>query len=87
MKYRAKVIIKLKDNVKDSRGEAISAVIKRIGLEDNAELRLGKFFDFKIMANCMDEAHEKLQNIIDTVLLNPVVETYEILEFNESGEI
>ncbi len=81
MKYQAKVIIKLKDNVKDAKGEAISAVIRRIGFEDNANLRMGKVFEFTISADDDNAAREKLCNIIDTVLLNPVVETYEILEF------
>lgn len=81
MKYQAKVIVKLKSNVKDAKGEAVSAVIKRIGLEDNANLRMGKVFDFKLSADSEALAREKLSNIINTVLLNPVVETYEILEF------
>ncbi len=48
MKFKAKIIVKLKDKIKDSKGEAISAVLKRIALEDEANVRTGKFFELEI---------------------------------------
>ncbi len=81
MKYKAKIIVKLKEKIKDSKGEAVSAVLKRINLEDDAKVRLGKVFEFEISAAHANEADVKLKEIIDKVLVNPVVETYEILEF------
>ena len=77
------MIVKLKNTVKDAKGEAVSAVLKRIGLEDAANTRLGKFFELEITAGDRDEADKKLENICKEVLVNPVVETYEILSFEE----
>ncbi len=50
MKFKAKIIVKLKDKIKDSKGEAVSAVLKRIGLEEEANVRIGKVFEFEITA-------------------------------------
>jgi len=84
MKFKAKIIVKLKEKIKDSKGEAVSAVLRRIGLEDCANVRIGKVFEFEITSKTKDGANFKLQNIIKDVLVNPVVETYEILEFVEA---
>lgn len=87
MKFRTKVIVKLKEHVKDAKGEAVSAVLKRIGLENEAGVRLGKFFELEISANSYDEANSKLHKIINDVFVNPVVETFEILEFSSVEEV
>ena len=84
MKFRAKVIVKLKNTVKDSRGEAVNAVLKRMGLENNANTRIGKFFELEITGCDIEEADKKLENICGDVLINPVVEMYEILSFEET---
>lgn len=83
MKFKAKIIVKLKDKIKDSKGEAVSAVLKRIGLEEEANVRIGKVFEFEITAKTEDGAKFKLNEIMKEVLVNPVVETSEILEFSE----
>ena len=84
MKFRAKVIVKLKNTVKDAKGEAVNVVLKRIGLEEEANVRIGKFFGFEISAQNKIEADKKLENICTEVLVNPVVETYEVLSFEEA---
>ncbi len=81
MKYRAKVIVNLKDKIKDSKGEAVSAVLKRISLEENANVRIGKIFELEITGKTAEIAKCKLQEIIDEVLVNPIIETSKILEF------
>ncbi len=83
MKFRAKVIVKLKNTVKDAKGEAVSAVLKRIGLEEAANTRIGKFFELEITGPDRIEADKKLETVCKEVLINPVVETYEILSFEE----
>lgn len=81
MKFKAKIIVKLKENVKDAKGEAVSAVLKRISLEDEASVRLGKFFELEISSETELSAKKKLHKIITGVLVNPVVETFDIIEF------
>lgn len=87
MKFRAKVIVKFKDNIKDAKGEAVAAVLCRIGLENSANVRMGKFFEFEITAFDKEAADKKLLNIINEVLVNPVVETYEVLDFSGINDL
>ena len=47
MKFKAKIIVKLKDKIKDSKGEAVSAVLKRIGLEEEANVRIARSLNLK----------------------------------------
>ena len=70
MKFKAKIIVKLKDKIKDSKGEAVSAVLKRIGLEEEANVRIGKVFEFEITAKTEDGAKFKLNEIMKEVLVN-----------------
>lgn len=78
------MIVKLKNTVKDAKGEAVSAVLKRIGLENSANTRIGKFFELEITGCDREEAGKKLEDICKEVLVNPVVETYEVLSFEEA---
>lgn len=84
MKFKSDVVVKLKEKVKDAKGEAVSAVLKRTGFEEEAHVRLGKFFTLEINASNREEAVKKLENICSEVLSNPVVEEYEILELKEA---
>ena len=81
MKFSATINIKLKQQIKDAKGEAVSAVLSRIGLEDKAKVRIGKIFELEVNAENEDAAKTKLNKIIFDVLMNPIVETYEITTF------
>ena len=81
--YAAKVIVSLRDDVKDTQGLSIDKMLKRLNIEENADFRTGKFYSFKISAQNLDCAKEKLNFICSEILSNKVVEKYEILEFKE----
>ena len=81
MKFSATINIKLKKQIKDAKGEAVSAVLSRIWLEDKAKVRIGKIFELEVNAENEDAAKTKLNKIIFDVLMNPIVETYEITTF------
>lgn len=76
MNYSASVIVKLKDGIKDPQGTAIEAILKRIGLDNDSEVRVGKYFSLQLSANNDLEAQEKLNKICNDVLSNPILETY-----------
>ena len=42
-KYFAKVIVTLKDEVKDTRALAVEKTLKRLGVAENSNFRTGKF--------------------------------------------
>lgn len=78
MKYEAEILITLKDGVRDPQGAAIDTVLKRTGLEDDANVRAGKLFRLNVSAENTETAKEKVNKICEDLLLNPVLESYKI---------
>jgi phosphoribosylformylglycinamidine synthase len=77
-KYKADVIVKLKNGVRDPQGTAVDTVLRRTGLEEASEVKVGKYFSLSVTAQNESEARQKLDRICEDVLSNPVLEKYEI---------
>ena len=83
-KYKADVIVTLKNGVRDPQGTAVDTVLRRTGMEDNAEVHVGKYFTLSVSGQNESDAKEKLNRICEDVLSNPVLESYEIERFVEA---
>lgn len=81
MRYQADVVVKLKNGVRDPQGSALETVLKRIQLEENPKIQVGKFFTIEIEGIDEKSAREKLEKIAFEALSNPVLEIYEIKRF------
>lgn len=81
--YAAKIIVSLREDVKDTQGLCVDKMLKRLNIEENANFRTGKFYSFKISAQNLDCAKEKLNFICSEILSNKVVEKYDILDLKE----
>lgn len=82
-KFSIKVVVSLKEEVKDTQGLALDKMLKHLNIEECANFRQGKFFSFNISAPNYKEAREKLDFICCEVISNPVIEKYDILSFEE----
>ena len=81
MLFKYKVIVKLKDDIKDAKGEAVKNVLQNIQPDvKNSFVLVGKYFEFDIEAIDKEIAQQKAINIIEEVFINPILETYDILE-------
>ena len=81
MLYKYKVIVKLKNGIKDAKGEAVSSIINRLNLfSQNSNVHVGKYFEFEVQANDNIQAEKIAVDIIEEVFINPILETYEIVE-------
>lgn len=81
MLYKYKVIVKLKNGIKDAKGEAVSSIINRLNLfSQNANVHVGKYFEFEVQANDNIQAEKIAVDIIEEVFINPILETYNIVE-------
>jgi len=83
-KYKADVIVTLKDGVRDPQGAAVDTVLKRTGMEDMAHVQTGKFFTLTVSGEDEATAKAKLNAICEDVLSNPVLERYTIERFVEA---
>ena len=83
MKYKADIVVTLKNGVRDPQGSAIETVLKRTGMEKFPDVSVGKFFSVTVNGESEQDAKSKLQEICQEVLSNPVLEKYEIERFSE----
>lgn len=80
-KYKAEVIVTLKNGVRDPQGSAVDTVLKRIGMEEESHVNVGKYFTLNVSAEDDSKAQEKLNKICEDILSNPVLEKYRIERF------
>lgn len=81
MKYRANVVVTLKNGVRDPQGSAIATVLKRMKIENQPNVGVGKFFSIEVEESNEAQAKTKLEHIAQEVLSNPILEKYEITRF------
>ncbi len=83
-KYKADIIVTLKNGVRDPQGTAINTVLKRTGMQEEAKVQTGKYFTLNVTGECEENARKKLDAICQEVLSNPVLERYTIERFIEA---
>ncbi len=72
-----RIIIKLRKEILDPEGAAVAAAIQRNGLGKPDVCRVGKVVELKL-AGSKEEIEARVHEICDKVLVNPVMQDYEI---------
>ena len=80
-RYKANVVVTLKDGVRDPQGSAIATILKRTKIENEPNVSVGKFFSIEVDESSENSAKAKLEHIAQEVLSNPILEKYEITRF------
>jgi phosphoribosylformylglycinamidine synthase len=75
---RVKVEIRNKPSVFDPEGEAIQAGIERLGHEDVDSVRVGKIVEMEFESEDKDEIRQRIDEICEEFLVNPVIERYSV---------
>lgn len=76
--YLAHIRVYFKPGVHDPESETINRALGRIGFDQIKSLNAGKFFDVNIEAVDTDDASKIARQMCDTLLANPVIETYSV---------
>jgi phosphoribosylformylglycinamidine synthase len=69
---KVRVHVSLKSTVLDPQGQTVRAALVGLGHQGVKDVRQGKFFDMEV------EPGEDVETIAREVLINPVIEDYEI---------
>ena len=78
MKFKAQVIIQLRESVSDAAGNAVAANVSRVAdLRNVTRLRLGKAIDIEFEAPDREHAEKELSFASDQLFSNTVIEDYE----------
>ena len=76
MKFRATVFIRLRSQVDDSPGNAVTSCCRRLSDLDIKKLRLGKVIDIYFEASDRDYAIKELDLLSDRLFANTVMEDW-----------
>ncbi len=78
-----KIITKLKEEIKNPQGEVVENIVKRLSVSSNLKVNTGKFYEIKISDESRIEADKKIEKISKEILINPLIETFEIINVEE----
>ena len=78
MKFRIRVLVRLRPSVYDPQGEAIRRAIAADPRLSAESVRQGKMFDLEVTADSATEAKTRAEEIASKVLANPVLEDFSV---------
>ena len=77
-RFRARVDVRLNENVNDPQGNAVRAGLHSLGHADVAAVRVGKMVELTLTATDAEAARERVDRMCHELLANPIIESYEI---------
>ncbi|PIE54824.1 MAG: phosphoribosylformylglycinamidine synthase [Dethiosulfovibrio peptidovorans] len=77
MSFRATVLIRLKDDVLDTRGKAVAASLKRLGYQEPS-VRVGRCMVIDLEDRDITSAEQQVHRMCQDLLVNPIIEEYTI---------
>ena len=76
MKFSIKVT--LKKDVLDPQGKVVQHTLQGMGMSTLKDLRQGKYFEIEINENSEDKAKSKIEDMCKKLLVNLIIEDFEI---------
>jgi phosphoribosylformylglycinamidine synthase len=81
---KAKVIVMPKAAVLDPQGNAVRDAMRHLGMPEVRSVRVGKYMEIDIDGQNGD-LETRLRGLCRDLLSNPVIEDYQLQEFNSAG--
>lgn len=83
----AKVVVDvmLKPEILDPQGRAVQGALARLGLDGVMDVRQGKRFEIELSGDLDLQRLERVHNLAEELLANPVIEDYELHIVDEGG--
>ncbi len=75
---RVVVDVMLKPDILDPQGKAVHGALPRLGFDGVLGVRQGKRFELEIDGAPTDERLAEIGRVAETLLSNPVIETYTV---------
>ncbi len=77
MKFLAEINIMPLKALLDPQGKAVTQTLHNIGFKTVKDIRIGKHIYLNIEAENEKQAHKKVKEISEKVLINPIMEAFE----------
>lgn len=78
MAFVANVNVMLKEGIADPQGQTIERALPALGFSGVADVRVGKRIRLAVDAADEHEARERVQQMCERLLSNPVIESFEV---------
>jgi phosphoribosylformylglycinamidine synthase PurS subunit len=78
MKFRAQVLVSLKEGVLDTQGKAVRVSLKNMGYGSVEEVRVGKSIMISLEASSQEEAEKQVKAMCEDLLVNSLIETWSL---------
>jgi len=75
MRFRAHVLVSLKEGVLDTQGKAVLVSLRNMGHSNISEVRVGKSIEVTIEAASKDDAVRQVEAMCDDLLVNSLIES------------
>ncbi|HXG89424.1 MAG TPA: phosphoribosylformylglycinamidine synthase subunit PurS [Vicinamibacterales bacterium] len=75
---KARVYVTLKPSVFDPQGRVVADALTSLGYGDVKDVRQGKFFDVELEGGDAPTARQRVTEMADKLLANPVIESYRV---------
>lgn len=76
--FLVRVLIEPKPELLDPQGQAVERALVELGLRNVSGTRVGKLIKFKLKAVSAQQARERISEIAQKFLANPVIEKYSL---------
>jgi phosphoribosylformylglycinamidine synthase len=83
VRFRAQVVVSLKDGLLDPQGKAVEGSLPALGWTNVSEVRVGRYVELDVEAPDQASAVKQVDAMAERLLSNPVIETYRIVEVAE----
>ena len=82
--YKLEILVRLKNDVLDPQGKAISHAARSISISNVLDVKQGKYFEiFLEKANSIENARLIASKLSEKLLCNEVIETYKIIKIKK----
>ena len=78
MQFACEIIISPRSDILDPEGDAISRSLGRLNFEGASEVRVGKYMTMQLEAASEDEARQRVEEMCKALLVNPIIEDFEV---------
>jgi len=75
-KWKAEVMVMLKEEVLDPQGSAINKALEVMGHSNVADVRVGKYLELNLSGHDREKLCQQVEDMCQRILSNPVIENY-----------
>jgi phosphoribosylformylglycinamidine synthase len=83
VRFRAQVVVSLKDGLLDPQGKAVEGSLPALGWMNVSEVRVGRYVELDVEAPDEAAAVSQVHAMAERLLSNPVIETFRIVQVTE----